>query len=77
MPATLAPPTQADIILEVLQKRGGWVGMPRLARASGSWNVHSRIAQLRTERGLTIENKVERRPGTRANLSFYRLITVL
>lgn len=71
---TTTAPTQADLILDTLRASGGWVGMPRLARASGSWNVHSRIAQLRTERGLTIENKVERRPGSRTNLSFYRLV---
>lgn len=73
MPATANVSTQADIILDTLRASGGWVAMPQLACCSGSWNVHSRIAQLRGERGLQIENKVERRPGTRTHLSFYRL----
>lgn len=65
-------PTQTERIYRILRSARGWVGMPRLARNSGSWNVHSRIADLRA-RGLEIENRIQRRPGTTTLLSFYRL----
>ena len=64
--------SQADKILSFLQMRAGsWVGMPQLGMASGSWNVHSRISDLR-KRGCNIAQKTERQPdGT--NHSFYQL----
>lgn len=64
--------SQAERILSYLQmKLGAWVGMPDLAMGSGSWNVHSRISDLR-KRGHSIEQKTERQPdGT--NHSFYKL----
>lgn len=68
-----APPSQCDLILAALQARPGqWIPMPELARASGSLNVHTRIDQLRHERGLRIENQTER--DGRRQLSSYRLV---
>ena len=65
-------PSQADRILERLQFTSeAWVGMPDLAKVSGAYAVHSRIAELR-RRGHRIENRIERSAdGTR--LSWYRL----
>jgi hypothetical protein len=72
----LAAPTQCDLILEELTKAAGdWVSMPYLAHRSGSYNVHTRIDQLRHERGLAIENKCDPDPDQpRRRLSYYRLI---
>ena len=69
---TNAGSSQADKILGMLQAAGGgWVPMPNLHWASGSLNVHSRIADLR-KRGRVIEQKTERTDaGT--NNSFYKL----
>lgn len=64
--------SQADRILARLREdQGEWVSMPTLCHLSGSYNVHSRISDLRA-RGLTIEHKNERRDGIL--MSFYRLI---
>ena len=51
-------------------KRGGWVSMPALWRASGAFAVHSRIADLR-KAGHEIVNRIERGYGCRK--SFYKL----
>jgi hypothetical protein len=70
-----AEPRQADLVLARLQESPGeWVSMPELARISGSMNIHSRIDQLRHQGGHHIENFMQRRPGSRRNDSFYRLI---
>lgn len=57
--------------------RGAWVAQMDIV----SWSiqmrgcgltVHSRVSELRTERGLQVENKIETRDGRR--VSFYRLL---
>ena len=64
-------PTQNELILDALTaRRGDWVPMPELSEASGSWNVHSRIADLRAE-GHDIDNKIVRRG--RQSRSYYRI----
>ncbi len=66
--------SQADIILGRLElKRGEWVSMPYLVQESGSYNVHSRISDLRA-RGITIEHRNEREKGNRMVKSFYRVV---
>jgi biotin operon repressor len=65
--------SQRQKILEVLSAHPGeWVRMVELGFRSGSWNVHSRISELR-KRGCDIEQRNEY-PGKRAIKSFYRLI---
>lgn len=65
--------TQSDAIEAYLtERKGEWVSMPALVDCSGSYNVHSRVSDLRG-RGLTIENKVERCPRTGTRLSYYRI----
>ena len=67
-------PSQADKILAELQRRPGVnVPMPDLARVSGAYAVHSRIAELR-KRGLTIKSVVDHDPLSAAKHSFYRLV---
>jgi len=67
--------SQCECILSVLQRSigilDGWVAMPRLARESGAYAVHSRISELR-KRGHRIEQRSTRlTDGTIA--SEYRL----
>ncbi len=63
--------SQCDRILNRLQVMpAAWVSMPELARVSGSFNVHSRIADLR-KRGIRIEQKSEQ--IQKKVFSFYRL----
>lgn len=65
--------SQAGRIETVLRARANeWVNMVTLHEASGSMAVHSRVAQLRETRGLTIENKVLKRGGQ--TVSLYRLV---
>lgn len=68
-------PTQCDLILQALRSaKGAWVPMPQLAAEADSLNVHSRIDELRSKRGLHIENKTESDPvRPRRRRSFYRL----
>jgi biotin operon repressor len=47
--------TQCELILAALES-GEWVPMPTLALVSGSYNVHSRISDLR-KAGFQIEHK--------------------
>jgi len=64
--------SQADRVLECLQRHlDSWVGMPDLCRYSGSYNVHSRISDLR-KRGCNIAQKTERQKDG-SNHSFYKL----
>jgi hypothetical protein len=69
-------PSQANRILVRLQlplprETDGWVSMPVLSQCSGSYNVHSRIAELR-ERGHLIANRITyAKSGVRK--SWYRL----
>lgn len=52
--------TQTDTILRVLlERRGEWVSMPELWRASGAFAVHSRVADIR-KRGFTVEQRSRR-----------------
>lgn len=53
--------SQCDAILAKLEDcRGEWVPMPELVECSGSYNVHSRIADLR-KRGIDIQHRNARR----------------
>lgn len=52
--------SQNSKVLECL-KRGGWKSMILLSSISGSYNIHSRIAELR-KRGHIILNRTKRRP---------------
>lgn len=63
---------QNSLVLAELQKRPGqWVPMPQLVEVSGSYNIHSRISNLR-DKGWFVENKITyREDGTR--MSWYRL----
>jgi len=71
--ATGAGASQCDKILARLKETPGeWVPMPELYRVSGAMAVHSRIADLRGL-GFTIGHRNERREGSRATHSFYRL----
>jgi len=58
------------ILSHLRRKIGKWVSMPKLSRASGSLNIHSRISDLRNM-GLPIENMTIGGPGNKK--SFYRL----
>lgn len=61
-PSPIAGATQAESILAVLQVEG-WVDMPTLALVSGSYNVHSRISDLR-KAGHNISQRQTRRGRT-------------
>lgn len=64
--------SQCDLILRELQATPGiWVAMPTLCAVSGSYNAHSRIADLR-KRGHRIEWRGEHLDGSIH--SFYRII---
>lgn len=64
--------SQCGAILAYLEAAGGaWVAMPVLAKVSGSYAVHSRVAELRS-RGHVIEQHSER--DGRKVRSFYRLV---
>ena len=67
--------SQCDRILaELVGKAGQWVAMPHLCHISGSYNVHSRIADLRARpERHHIEHKNERIDGV--THSYYRLLT--
>lgn len=67
--------SQCDKILAYLRDRtGAWVPMPDLVVASDSFNIHSRISDLR-KRGFTIEQKNEWNPrNPRQVKSFYRIV---
>jgi len=63
--------SQCDAILAELQRSNGeWVAMPHLASVSGSYNVHSRVSDLR-KAGHNVEQRNERKG--RMHHSFYRL----
>ena len=67
--------TQNEQILRVLsRRRNKWVGLPTLARESGSLSPATRISNLRRA-GHKIENKVERvkRQGQYITASYYKL----
>lgn len=61
-----------EIILNALEKSGGWVPMTSLGNFAGCWAVHSRIADLR-RKGHQILNRLEvTKDGKK--LSYYRLL---
>lgn len=67
--------TQNTRILKCLKRRkGAWVGLPTLAKASGSLSPATRISNLR-QAGHVIENKTERvkRKGELVTISHYRI----
>ena len=67
--------SQNNLIYEELRRNANrYVSMPDLVRVSGSYNIHSRIADLR-EKGSIIENKVEKIDGK--NHSYYKLVLPL
>ena len=66
--------SQNQLIIERLkQTPGEWVSMPELVQVSGSFNVHSRIDELRHKGGHAIENRTTRAPGSRRHQSSYRV----
>ncbi len=67
--------TQNAIILATLEAAaGGWVPMPQLVAVSGSYNVHSRVDELRHKRGVNILNRTERDLAHKTRkLSFYSI----
>lgn len=65
--------SQSPKVLERLrQESGDWVSMLTLVGASNSFNIHSRIAELRGD-GHTIKNKIEPQPDG-SKRSWYRLL---
>lgn len=48
-----------------------WVEMPALVEASGSYNIHSRIDELRHVHGVAIENETDL--TVKPHISRYRL----
>ena len=71
----MATKTQNQKILNALaRRRGKWVGLPTLAKASGSLSPATRVSNLRRE-GHVIENKTEKvkRQGQLVTVSSYRL----
>lgn len=70
-PSPAAGASQCDLILgRLLLTPGLWVPMPELARVSGAYAVHSRVADLR-RRGIRIDQRNARRG--RLVLSSYRI----
>jgi len=67
--------SQNDKILNhLLLHKGKWVPMPELVTASGSYNIHSRIAELRRKNGININNRTVNGPGGgQKKHSFYRI----
>lgn len=64
--------SQCDRIQAALEaKRGQWVAMPDLWRASGAFAVHSRISDLR-KKGLDITQESHRDQAGLVH-SFYKL----
>lgn len=65
--------SQCGKILRVLiDAKGEWVSMPALVLVSGSYNIHSRIDELRHRFGYKIENHTD--VSVRPHVSKYRLI---
>lgn len=66
-------PSQADRILQRLKRTPRkWVGLPTLAKVSGSLTPATRISNLR-ERGHHIENRTTRLKNG-GTASFYRIL---
>jgi len=73
----LTETSQRAKILRVLQDAAAtgdpWVAMPALVLVSGSYNIHSRIDELRQCHGYDIENRTD--VSVRPHRSEYRLIS--
>ena len=68
--------SQCAKILRVLQDaRGEWVSMPALVLVSGSYNIHSRVDELRHVHGISIENETD--VSVRPHVSRYRLVALV
>ena len=66
--------SQCELILRRLRATPGeWISMPELCQISGSYNIHTRIDQLRHGRGVAIENDIRRKPLDRRQYSYYRV----
>ena len=66
--------SQCAKILETLRAAGNdWVTMPALVQASGSYNIHSRVDELRSKHGVQIENITDL--SVKPHVSRYRLIS--
>jgi hypothetical protein len=62
----------AKILAALRLADGNWLEMPALVRASGSYNIHTRIDELRQRWGHDIENHTD--TSVRPHISKYRLI---
>ena len=60
------------IVAALRKANGNWLGMPALVRASGSYNIHTRVDELRHEHGYQIENTTD--TSVRPHISKYRLV---
>jgi len=61
----------AKILAALRHANGGWVSMPSLVADSGSFNIHSRVDELRQVHGYAIQNETD--VSVRPHLSRYRL----
>lgn len=65
--------SQCGKILAALHAAGGaWLSMPELVEISDSYNIHSRIDELRHAYGFNIENQTDY--SVRPHRSKYRLL---
>lgn len=64
----------AKILARLREACGEWVAMPDLVVASGSYNIHSRVDELRRVHGIAIENETD--VSVRPHVSKYRLVGV-
>ncbi len=74
-PARLSKSSQCAKILRALRDaKGGWVSMPKLVKVSGSYNIHTRVDELRGRWGAQIENHTDN--AQRPHVSKYRLVDI-
>ena len=67
--------TQNDHLQSIfVQHPNEWLSMIDLGHQIGAWAVHSRVADLRNKRCMTIECHKEKDPITRKVLSSYRWV---
>jgi hypothetical protein len=73
MPKRLTQHSQcARIARELVRAHGNWVGMLRLVNVSGSYNIHTRVDELRRLHGYRIENRTDL--TVRPHISQYRML---
>jgi hypothetical protein len=70
--AALRTRRACDRAANVNPQAAGWIQMPDLVASSGSFNIHSRIDELRHRYGIQIENQIDQ--TTKPHKSQYRLI---